>query len=67
MQLGVDVHVALVTALTVWSAQHNVSVGAVVAKALTEFMLDCDAHLLDPPEPELRSLLGRARKGRSAA
>lgn len=64
MRLDAEVPAVVMTAVTIWAARHNASVGAVVAKALVEYIADCDVGLLSPPAHEARSL---ARVGRGRA
>ena len=64
MEISARVNARLVIAVTEWAARHNASVPDVVERALTEYMLDCDAGLLSPPPPPLRSIVARGAPGR---
>jgi hypothetical protein len=57
---AINAHLAI-TAVQ-WAAQHQISVSALVAQALTEYIMDVDSGLLMAPRPALRSLLGRRGK-----
>ena len=68
MQVNTDVPAVVMVAVTVWAARHHASVGAVVARALVEYIADCDVGLLSPPSREVRGLarVGRGRRNSGA-
>ena len=68
MRLDAEVPAVVATAVTVWAARHNASVGAVVARALVEYLADVDVGLLSPPAREARTLarVGRGRRNSGA-
>ena len=65
MRMDAEVPDGVMTAVTIWAAQHNASVGAVVAKALMEYLADVDAGLLSPPARENAGALARVGRGRA--
>lgn len=62
MDLSVRISNKLHIAVITWAAKHTATVEDVVARALTEYMLDVDSGLLGPPRTDLRTMLGRSRR-----
>ena len=50
MEISGYVSTKLHMAVVLWAAQHKTSVDAVVARALSEYILDVDSGLLSPPQ-----------------